>query len=142
MINPVNHTRTQEAVAVYKVEPYVVAADVYAVLPHVGRGGWSWYTGSAGWLYRLMLETLLGVTLEGGKLHSNLACPSEWDRFTLDYRYGETTYHITVLRVGGMSKAGIAIDGVDQSNNFVSLVDDRVSHAVEVRIGAEGEAAE
>ena len=142
MINPVNHTRTQEAVAVYKVEPYVVAADVYAVLPHVGRGGWSWYTGSAGWLYRLMLETLLGVTLEGGKLHLKPCLPSEWDRFTLDYRYEETTYHITVLRVGGMSKAGIAIDGVDQSNNFVSLVDDRVSHAVEVRIGAEGETAE
>ena len=121
MINPVNHTRTQETVAVYKVEPYVVAADVYAVLPHVGRGGWSWYTGSAGWLYRLMLETLLGVTLEGGKLHLKPCLPSEWDRFTLDYRYGETTYHITVLRVGGMSKAGIAIDGVDQSNNFVAL---------------------
>ena len=142
MINPVNHTRTQETVAVYKVEPYVVAADVYAVLPHVGRGGWSWYTGSAGWLYRLMLETLLGVTLEGGKLHLKPCLPSEWDRFTLDYRYKETTYYITVLRVGGMSKAGIAIDGVDQSNNFVSLVDDRVSHAVEVRIGAEGETAE
>ena len=142
MINPVNHTRTQETVAVYKVEPYVVAADVYAVLPHVGRGGWSWYTGSAGWLYRLMLETLLGVTLEGGKLHLKPCLPSEWDRFTLDYRYGETTYHITVLRAGGMSKAGIAIDGVDQSNNFVSLVDDRVSHAVEVRIGAEVATAE
>jgi cellobiose phosphorylase len=142
MINPVNHTRTEEMVAVYKVEPYVVAADVYAVLPHVGRGGWSWYTGSAGWLYRLMLETLLGVTLKGGKLHLKPCLPSEWDRFTLDYRYKETTYHITVLRAGGMSKAGIAIDGVDQANNFVALVDDRFSHAVEVRIRAEAATAE
>jgi cyclic beta-1,2-glucan synthetase len=138
MINPVNHTRTQEMVSVYKVEPYVVAADVYAVLPHVGRGGWSWYTGSAGWLYRLMLETLLGVTREGGKLHFKPCLPGEWDRFTLNYRYGETTYHIIVLRVEGMSKAGIATDGVDQSNNFVALVDDRVSHTVEVRVGPAG----
>ena len=138
MINPVNHTRTEEMVSVYKVEPYVVAADVYAVLPHVGRGGWSWYTGSAGWLYRLMLETLLGVSREGGKLHFKPCLPGAWDRFTLNYRYGETTYHIIVLRVEEMSKAGIAIDGVDQSNNFVALVDDRVSHTVEVRIGPAG----
>ena len=138
MINPVNHTRTQEMVSVYKVEPYVVAADVYAVLPHVGRGGWSWYTGSAGWLYRLMLETLLGVTREGGKLHFKPCLPGEWDRFALNYRYGQTTYHIIVLRVEGKSKAGIAIDGVDQSNSFVALLDDRVSHTVEVRVGPAG----
>ncbi|PTR16589.1 cellobiose phosphorylase [Nitrosospira sp. Nsp2] len=137
MINPVNHTQTPEMVSIYKVEPYVVSADVYAVSPHVGRGGWSWYTGSAGWLYRLMLETLLGVTLEERKLRLDPRLPSDWDSFTVDYRYGETNYHITVMRSqGGAGKAGIAIDGAEQSDNFIALVDDRVSHAVEVRIEA------
>ena len=135
MINPVNHTKTQEMVSIYKVEPYVVSADVYAVSPHVGRGGWSWYTGSAGWLYRLMLETLLGLTLEDRKLRVEPRLPGNWDSFMVDYRYRETTYHITVLRAGaGRGKAGIAIDGADQADNFIGLVDDRVLHAVEVRV--------
>jgi cyclic beta-1,2-glucan synthetase len=140
MINPVNHTKTQEMVSVYKVEPYVVSADVYGVSPHVGRGGWSWYTGSAGWLYRLVLETLLGLTLEDRKLRLNPRLPGDWDSFSLDYRYGETTYHITVRRTGGgPGKAGIAIDGVEQLDNFIALVDDRVPHAVEVRTEAANE---
>jgi cyclic beta-1,2-glucan synthetase len=137
MINPVNHTKTQEMVSIYKVEPYVVSADVYAVSPHVGRGGWSWYTGSAGWLYRLMLETLLGLTLEDRKLRVKPRLPGDWDSFIVDYRYRETIYHITVLRTGGgTGKAGIAVDGVEQADNFIGLVDDRVLHAVEVRIEA------
>jgi cyclic beta-1,2-glucan synthetase len=137
MINPVNHTKTQEMVSIYKVEPYVVSADVYAVSPHVGRGGWSWYTGSASWLYRLMLETLLGLTLEDRKLRLNPRLPGDWDSFSVNYRYGETTYHITVLRTGGeKGEVGIAIDGAEQSGNFIALVDDRVPHAVEVRIEA------
>jgi cellobiose phosphorylase len=135
MINPVNHTKTPEMVSVYKVEPYVVSADVYAVSPHVGRGGWSWYTGSAGWLYRLMLETLLGLTLEDRKLRLKPRLPSDWNSFKLNYRYGETSYHITVLRTGGgIAKAGISIDGAEQSDNFIALIDDRAPHAVEVRI--------
>jgi cellobiose phosphorylase len=134
MINPVNHTKTSEMVSVYKVEPYVVSADVYGVSPHVGRGGWSWYTGSAGWLYRLMLETLLGVTLEDRKLRLDPRLPAGWDSFSLNYRYGETIYNITVrLTGGGPGKAGIVIDGVEQLDNFIPLVDDRVPHAVEVR---------
>ena len=88
MINPVNHADSAAAIATYKVEPYVVAADVYAVAPHTGRGGWTWYTGSAGWMYRLILESLLGLTLEGrqtalcavssgrmGKVHAALSLP-------------------------------------------------------------------
>ena len=78
MINPVNHARTAEGVATYKVEPYVVAADVYAVAPHTGRGGWTWYTGSAGWMYRLIVESLLGVTLENGRLRFAPCLPAEW----------------------------------------------------------------
>ncbi len=84
MINPVQHAQTAEATAVYKTEPYVVAADVYALSPHTGRGGWSWYTGSAGWLYRLILETLLGITLEEDKLRLAPCIPAEWTTYAAD----------------------------------------------------------
>lgn len=78
MINPANHTRSPEGIATYKVEPYVVAADVYAVAPHIGRGGWSWYTGSAGWMYRLIMESLLGLRLEADRLHLTPCLPADW----------------------------------------------------------------
>jgi cellobiose phosphorylase len=84
-----------------------------------------------------MLETLLGLTLEDRKLRVKPRMPGDWDSFRVDYRYRETTYHITVVRTsGGTDKAGIAIDGVDQADNFIGLVDDRALHAVEVRIKA------
>ena len=89
----------RRAIATYKVEPYVVAADVYAVSPHTGRGGWTWYTGSAGWMYRLIVESLLGLRLEVDKLHVAPCLPADWKGFTLHYRYRETVYHITVLQV-------------------------------------------
>ena len=98
MINPVNHAEAPEKIATYKVEPYVVAADVYAVSPHIGRGGWTWYTGSAGWMYRLILESLLGLRLETDKLHFAPCLPLEWESFKMHYRYRETVYHITVLQ--------------------------------------------
>ena len=96
MINPVNHAATPEGVATYKAEPYVIAADVYAVAPHTGRGGWSWYTGSAGWMYRLIVESLLGVTLEGQRLRFAPCLPADWIAFTMHYRHGETTYDIAI----------------------------------------------
>ncbi len=98
MINPVNHANSLEAIATYKVEPYVVAADVYGVAPHVGRGGWSWYTGSAGWLYRLILESLLGLTLEVDKLRFAPCLPADWNSYKVHYRHRETIYHITFIR--------------------------------------------
>ncbi|MEO6823887.1 MAG: glucoamylase family protein [Nitrosospira sp.] len=135
MINPVSHTQTPEAVGVYKTEPYVVSADVYAVSPHTGRGGWSWYTGSAGWLYRLMLETLLGLTLEVDKLYFKPCLPADWKTFKVNYRYRDTTYHITIVQiVGGEAEAGLTMDGIAQHDPVVHLVDDRASHAVEVRL--------
>src|SRR3546814_11352668 len=94
MINPVNHARTPEGVATYMAEPYVVSADVYAVAPHTGRGGWSWYTGSAGWMYRLIVESLLGLRLEAGKLRFAPVLPPEWDGFRMDYRHRDTLYRI------------------------------------------------
>lgn len=98
MINPVRHGADAASVARYKVEPYVVTADVYAVEPHVGRGGWSWYTGSSGWMYRLLLESLLGVSKEGDKLLLAPRLPAAWPGFTLHYRHGSSTYILRITR--------------------------------------------
>ena len=137
MINPVKHANSAAAVATYKVEPYVVAADVYAVAPHTGRGGWTWYTGSAGWLYRLITESLLGLTLEVDRLSFAPCLPADWESFKLHYRYRETRYHITVLQTRiADDKTRIMIDGVEQPDAAITLVDDRVEHAVEVKIPA------
>src|SRR5512135_2214372 len=92
IINPVNHSRSPEGMATYKVEPYVVAADVYAVSPHTGRGGWTWYTGSAGWMYRLIMESLLGLRLEVDKLFFTPCLPVDGEGFKVRYRYRNTTY--------------------------------------------------
>ena len=135
MINPVNHARSPEAIATYKVEPYVVAADVYAVPPHTGRGGWTWYTGSAGWMYRLIVESLLGLRLEVDKLHIAPCLPVDWEGFKVHYRYRETVYHIDVLQTredkGGVS---VTVDGVEQHDKEIPLIDDRQEHSVKVRI--------
>ncbi|MGB8718037.1 MAG: glycosyl hydrolase family 65 protein, partial [Desulfobacterales bacterium] len=135
MINPVNHARSTAETATYKVEPYVVAADVYAVPPHTGRGGWTWYTGSAAWMYRLIVESLLGLRLEGDKLRFEPCLPVAWEGFKLDYRYRETVYHITVLQTHSDS-AGmrVTVDGVIRQDLAIPLVDDRQDHSVEVRI--------
>ena len=135
MINPINHANSEAAVATYKVEPYVVAADVYAVRPHTGRGGWTWYTGSAGWMYRLIVESLLGLQLEADKLHFSPCLPTAWDSFKLHYRYRETAYHITVFQgLAVNSNTSVTIDGVLQSDGCVPLIDDHMDHTVEVRI--------
>ena len=141
MINPMNHARTPEGAATYKVEPYVVAADVYALAPHTGRGGWTWYTGSAGWMYRLVVESLLGLKLEADRLRFAPCLPPEWNEFTLRYRYRETSYHISVRRteVEGdedIEAATVTVDGVAQEGYFVLLADDRQHHRVEVRVAA------
>ncbi len=141
MINPVNHTRSPEAVATYKAEPYVIAADVYAVPPHIGRGGWTWYTGSAGWMYTLILESLLGLSREGDTLRVAPCLPGEWNLFTVHYRYRETVYHLTVHQLSDGSAGRVIVDGVEQSGNAIVLLDDRQEHSVEVRIPASSQAA-
>jgi cellobiose phosphorylase len=133
MINPVNHGGSSEAIATYKVEPYVVAADVYALPPHTGRGGWTWYTGSAGWMYRLIMESLLGLRLEVDKLYFEPRLPSTWESFVVHYRYRETVYHVTLQCARqGSTVTSVTLDGVMQSGTFVPLVDDRSEHRVEV----------
>ena len=135
IINPVNHSNSQEGIAKYKVEPYVVAADVYAVTPHIGRGGWTWYTGSAGLMYRLIIESLLGLRLEVDKLHIEPCIPVEWETYKVLYRYRETKYHITVFQIhSNDDKASVSIDGVKNYENVISLVDDHQEHSIEVRI--------
>ena len=135
LINPVNHAATPEAIATYKVEPYVVAADVYALSPHTGRGGWTWYTGSAGWMYRLIVESLLGLRIEADKLQFAPCLPAHWKGFTVHYRYRETVYHIVVVQTsptsGGVT---LTVDGVEQNDAAILMVDDRQEHTVQVAI--------
>lgn len=131
MINPINHARTPQEADIYKVEPYVTAADVYAVVPHSGRGGWTWYTGSAAWMYRLILESLLGIKLEVNKLHIQPCLPKEWEGFLLHYRYRETVYHINIRQLPSESTE---ITDISKGSNVhtIHLVDDQVDHNVEV----------
>jgi len=137
IINPMNHGRSPEEIETYKVEPYVIAADVYAVSPHSGRGGWTWYTGSAGWMYRFTIESLLGLRLEVDKLRFEPCLPAEWEEFKVHYRYRETIYHITVRQMrDGESEMNVTVDGVEQHDKAIPLVDDRQEHSVEVRIHA------
>jgi cyclic beta-1,2-glucan synthetase len=134
IINPVGHAGSPEKIATYKVEPYVIAADVYAVAPHIGRGGWTWYTGSAGWMYRLVMESLLGLRLETDRLRFAACLPADWKSFKIHYRYRETVYHISVVQTGDAGLAGVTVDGVEQPDTAISLVDDHQEHSVEVRI--------
>jgi cyclic beta-1,2-glucan synthetase len=135
LINPVTHADTAAKAATYRVEPYVVAADVYAVAPHTGRGGWTWYTGSAGWMYRLITESLLGLILEVDKLRFAPCLPADWSSFQIHYRYRETHYRITIQnRGGGSTVERVTVDGIEQAERSVPLIDDRNDHHVEVLV--------
>src|SRR5687767_15586731 len=103
LINPVSHAGTPRDAAVYKVEPYVAAADVYSVAPHVGRGGWTWYTGSAGWLYRAGIEAILGIHVQGTQLLLTPCIPKQWPRFDVTLRYRSACYEIAVVNPNGVN---------------------------------------
>src|SRR5665213_760967 len=134
MINPINHGKTSEEIAIYKVEPYVIAADVYARAPHAGRGGWTWYTGSAGWMYRLITESFLGLQQEGNKLNFVPCIPAEWESFKVHYRYKKTLYHIAVIQEKGAAEMTIKVDGMVQQDKMITLTDDGIEHTVEITI--------
>jgi len=136
MINPVQHGGTPEGMARYKVEPYVVTADVYAVAPHVGRGGWSWYTGSSGWMYRLILESLLGLTRTATQITLAPRMPAEWDHFTLTYRHGEGSYVIRVVKSAETAAPVLTVDGVRQLALAIDLHDTASIHKVELLMPA------
>jgi cellobiose phosphorylase len=128
LINPVNHG-SDEALARYKVEPYVMAADVYGVAPHGGRGGWTWYTGSAGWMYRLIVESLLGLQRTGTRLQLLPVIPADWPGFSLRYRFGSALYVIEVEQRVGVA-ATLQLDGVLQQEAVLELLDDGREHQV------------
>jgi cellobiose phosphorylase len=138
IINPIRHSSNQERMRVYKVEPYVLAADVYSIPPHQGRGGWTWYTGSAGWMYRLIVEVLLGLRLEGGSRLTFRPCvPAAWNKYRLTYRHHETVYRIELVIDSEPTHhvKQVLLDGVEQADKSVALADDRVEHQVQVRLG-------
>ncbi|MDZ4168377.1 MAG: glucoamylase family protein [Coriobacteriia bacterium] len=140
LINPIRHASDAAGVERYKVEPYVIAADVYAVAPHTGRGGWTWYTGSASWFYRVALNTLLGFrvrSIEGSPHLSVDPCiPKHWPRYTMAYRFGSTTYAITVENPRGVNRgvAHVSLDGVRSDALTVPLTDDGRRHEVLVTL--------
>jgi cyclic beta-1,2-glucan synthetase len=137
MINPVTHALTPEDVARYKVEPYVVAADVYTAEGHVGRGGWTWYTGSASWLYRVGLEAILGFRKRAETLELNPCIPSEWKEFAVEYRHGNSLYTILVRNPSGAQTgvASVTLDG-NAIDGAIPLVSDGRTHEVIVTMGA------
>jgi cyclic beta-1,2-glucan synthetase len=109
---------------------------VYTNPQHAGRGGWTWYTGSAGWMYRLITESLLGLRLEIDRLRMEPLFPDQWQSFTLHYRYRETFHHIHVRKLGpGRNIARVVVDGVEQTDRTIPLRDDRRDHKVEVEVG-------
>jgi cellobiose phosphorylase len=135
LINPVSHGATPAQIATYRVEPYVVAADVYGVQPHTGRGGWTWYTGSAGWMYRLIVESLLGLHVEVDRLRITPCLPAQWTTFQMHYRYRETFYHITIHNHGpDATVRRLTLDGAELPEDFVTLIDDGQDHQIEVEM--------
>ena len=135
MINPVYHGSTPAEIAVYKVEPYVIAADVYAIPDQIGRGGWTWYTGSAGWLYQLIIEVLLGLKASGNLLKFDPCLPPTGEPIKITYRYRTAVYSIILLHGQKMSeKMSVTLDGALQQNNSIEMMDDGRQHEVKVMI--------
>jgi cellobiose phosphorylase len=134
LINPIKHSASAAASAIYKVEPYVVAGDIYARAPHTGRGGWSWYTGAAGWTYRLILESLLGVVREGSKLHLRPCVPDSWSNFEVSYRFGQSLYRIAFTRTEVEGDV-LVVDGREQDDLTIELRDDQREHRVQFGLG-------
>ena len=140
MLNPIRHADSQTGIHRYKVEPYVACADVYSVPPHAGRGGWTWYTGSAGWIYRVTLEWLLGMRIRGDKLLLDPCIPHEWPGFEITYRYRSSRYEISVENPLRVCRGILAtkFDGEMITGNNRSLIplrDDGVTHKVQVVLG-------
>ncbi len=136
MLDPIRHGDSESAISTYKVEPYVIAADVYTNPQHAGRGGWTWYTGSAAWMYRLIVESLLGLHLEVDHLRVAPLVPPEWQEFTVRYRHRRSLHHIHVRRLGpGPAVSRVTCDGVVQPDHRIPLHDDGAEHHAEVELG-------
>ena len=132
MLNPINHALSKEAADIYKTEPYAVAADVYSAPPHEGRGGWSWYTGAAGWMYQCGLESILGLQRRGEVLVLEPHISREWKEYSVDYQYGNSLYHIAVQNESGAESGvqSLHLDGNPVEGGVVPLTDDGKTHTV------------
>jgi cyclic beta-1,2-glucan synthetase len=143
MLNPINRSSTAEAMGKYKVEPYVVSADVYSEPPHIGRGGWSWYTGSSGWMYRAGLERILGFRVHGTILHLDPCIPKAWKGFEINFRHFTAHYHIVVENPEHVSRGVLqcTVDTIDRKPSSIgnpiqiSLVNDGATHTILVKLG-------
>ncbi len=137
LLNPINHASTRAGLHKYKVEPYSAAGDIYAVPPHTGRGGWTWYTGSSGWMYRAGLEAILGFKLNAERLLIEPCIPRWWHEFEITYRRGKTTYHITVENPLAVSRGVVSVelDGKLLKSNEIPIEEDNKSHVVRVVLG-------
>ena len=138
MLSPIHHASNRADLQRYKGEPYVVAADIYSEGANAGRGGWTWYTGAAGWLYRAGLESILGFRKQGSAFRIDPCIPREWKCFDLTYRHGDTVYRITVENPDGVCR-GISRISLDEAQlpkeALVPLSDDGLEHRVEVVLG-------
>jgi cyclic beta-1,2-glucan synthetase len=141
LLNPIHHASSRAGVYRYKVEPYVIAADIYAEPPHTGRGGWTWYTGSAAWMYRAGIESILGVRLKGARLHLDPCIPRAWPGFEIALRYHSSRYEIAVENPHGVAQgvSSLEVDGVLLAgrSRHIQLVDDGATHRVRVILGSE-----
>lgn len=137
MLNPIYHSDSPEKAARYKVEPYVVSADVYSGQSHTGMGGWTWYTGASGWMYRLGLEAILGISRIGRTLQINPCIPRGWSNYQVTYRDGETTYEIRVDNPSGINQGvkQVTLDGKVLPGNEISLLGDSGQHHVQILMG-------
>jgi cyclic beta-1,2-glucan synthetase len=138
LLNPINHASTRAGIHRYRVEPYVAAADVYSEAPHVGRGGWTWYTGSAGWMYRAGVEWILGFRLRGARLLIDPCIPRAWGGFEIAFRYHSSSYEIRVSNPNGVTKGvmGLTMDGTSlPPGSELDLVDDGATHQVRIILG-------
>ena len=137
-LTPINHALNTTEAARYRLEPYVIAADVYSQPPHVGRGGWSWYTGSAGWMQRVGIETILGIRVHGTQLRVDPCIPHDWPRFEVTLRWRSAVYNITVLNPAHLCRGigTVSVDGVSiPATGSIDMLDDGNTHAVEVSMG-------
>ncbi len=135
MINPINHGNNEKNMATYKVEPYVMAADIYADPLHIGRGGWTWYTGSAGWMYQLIMESFLGITQKGNTLFIDPCLPDSWHSININYQYLQSSYNITIENDRKNSLTEIYIDDHAEHQSFIPLQNDGNRHVVKVYLG-------
>jgi cyclic beta-1,2-glucan synthetase len=139
LLNPINHARTRAGVQRYKVEPYVIAADVYSTRPHVGRGGWTWYTGAGGWMQRAGIESILGLCVRDGVLHLDPCVPKAWPSYEILVRHGSAKYEIRVENPDGAGR-GVTHASLDEITVVerplrLRLADDGATHRLHIRLG-------